>query len=48
MINRKETKIMKNKIKKDAVQKREYIDCAVFDEVEKKYPKISKKELPMI
>jgi len=34
---------MKNKIKKDAVQKREYIDCAVFDEVEKKYPKISKK-----
>ena len=43
MLNRKETKTMKNKIKKDAVQKREYIDCAVFDEVEKKYPKISKK-----
>ena len=41
MINRKETKIMK--IKKEPVQKREYIDCAVFDEVEKKYPKISKK-----
>ena len=43
MLNRKETKTMKNKIKKDTVQKREYIDCAVFDEVEKKYPKISKK-----
>ncbi|MBE7067624.1 MAG: hypothetical protein E7385_08755 [Ruminococcaceae bacterium] len=34
---------MKNNVKKEAVQKREYIDCAVFDEVEKKYPKISKK-----
>lgn len=34
---------MKNKTKKDPVQKREYIDCTVFDEVEKKYPKFSKK-----
>lgn len=34
---------MKNNVKKETVQKREYIDCAVFDEVEKKYPKISKK-----
>lgn len=51
MINRKETNAMKQakttKKAKEAennpVQKREYIDCAVFDEVEKKYPKFNKR-----
>lgn len=30
------------------VQKRESIDCVVFDEVEKKYPKFNKRGVPLI